>query len=64
MANDHRLSELAVIATCKCGRVAIADSEAAALARLDDHCESEAVALARLATQCAGQMTFDVEAVT
>jgi hypothetical protein len=59
MASEHRLGELTVIAACVCGRSAIADSEAAALARLDVHCADPE---STPAPQCAGQMTFDTEA--
>jgi hypothetical protein len=55
MATEHRLAELTVIAACVCGRSAIADSEAAALARLDVHCADPE---STPAPQCAGQMTL------
>jgi hypothetical protein len=59
--SEHRLGELTVIAACVCGRSAIADSEAAALAGLDAHCEDPE---STPAPQCAGQMAFDTEAST
>jgi hypothetical protein len=39
---EHALDGLVVIAGCTCGRAIIRDTEAAALAAMDAHCEDPA----------------------